>query len=99
MSAVADLLRRGWRRIVLSVRRRRRTPVRAVSLAAFCLIIVTLVLVIVLGLDAGRGGVLFASAVRRVSRTSSGTTGCSPSTVSSPSVRSPLRNLCVMARR
>ena len=63
MSAVADLLRRGWRRVVLSVRRRRRTPVRAVSLAAFCLIIVTLLLVIVLGLDAGRGGVLFACLV------------------------------------
>jgi hypothetical protein len=63
MSALVDLVRRGWRRVVLSVRRRRRTPVRAVALAAFCLIVATLVLVTVLGLDAGRGGVLFACLV------------------------------------
>jgi hypothetical protein len=60
MSVVREALRRGWHRLRLLLRRRRRTPIRGLALTSFCLLVAATVLATVVGLDAGRGGVLFS---------------------------------------
>jgi hypothetical protein len=56
-------LARGWRWLRQRVRRRRRTPVRGLALAGFCLVVAVMVAVTVVALDAGRGAVLVACLV------------------------------------
>jgi hypothetical protein len=63
MSAPRAWLRRGWRRLRLRLLRRRRIPVRGLALAGFAVLVAAIVVGTVVGLDAGRGGVLFSSLV------------------------------------
>jgi hypothetical protein len=56
-------LARGWRWLRRRVRRRRRTPIRGLALAGFCLVVAVMIAVTVVALDAGRGAVLVACLV------------------------------------